>query len=250
MKKMVNILKSGRPKAIILGGPAASGKSTLIKKLPTVLEGYKILNVDKYYEVFISEEGLNPDHTKWTPQERSLGGKLMGKAHKANKEERDLLISNFQNIIIDTTSGSFNITLKLYKKLEEQGYDIFMIGVYSHPLITLKRNQNRDRRLLSSIINRTWADYVGLIPQYKKLFKQNFSLINMSGIPDKLFTINDLLKYKDVNIKSKPKTTKEQIKRNFQKLEDLNNIIKLSHKKQEFDTLTDLANKLEKFRKS
>mgnify|MGYP001181717149 FL=1 len=142
-----------RPKLIIMAGGAGTGKSYLINQLD--LGTLRLVNPDKFIE-----DPNSPAYNKLTP-----GTAL------ANKEA-EALADDKISFVFDTTASN-------PKKVDEflsKGYDIYMVMVYSHPVIAYISNAKRKRKVPSSAVFSTWRNVYKLIKNYNKKLKGNLSI--------------------------------------------------------------------------
>jgi len=106
------------------------------------------------------------------------------------KADFNTFIENRQNIIIDRPgdktyrpSRGGQKTKMVYiedqkKSLERNGYQTFMIVIYANPLIVLKRNSERARRLPSHIIANIWIGVQKNMAYYRDLFGDSLVVID------------------------------------------------------------------------
>jgi predicted ABC-type ATPase len=122
------------PKAIIMAGGAGAGKSYLLEKLN--LDDLTQFNPDKYVE--------DPDH----PYYNNLGA-------ASRQVEKDVMAAakaeNKIRFIWDTTASGKNFDKHL-DELLSLGYDIYMVMVYTHPMISYVSNFKRKRNIPSSSV--------------------------------------------------------------------------------------------------
>ena len=184
MISLVKILKEaiGNPKAIILAGAPGAGKGYVLRGLD--LEGIKVLNLDNNYIANLKKANVSLDLKNATPDERSKGAKAMADANKEFKGDIAATIEGKESFILDGTSASFNNTVKLKNELEEAGYEVFMLYVYTDLERSLSQNQNRyeksdgkDRSLAPAIVMRTWKNVTDNLPKYANLFGFNFVVV-------------------------------------------------------------------------
>lgn len=222
-KVVKNALKEGVEdkytfKAVFLAGGPGSGKSTVIDKIfgiPTpgnvkstlTKTGLKIVNLDQAYEFLKKKHKLPASSNDFTDDERSLDGKLMGKARKVAQKQMDNYLAGKLGIIIDGTGGSSNALLAKKKSIEELGYDTYMIFVDTTLQTALDRNSKRtDRSLLDKVVERTWQKVQDNLKTYKSAFKSNFIKINTDkDIGDQLppSIVNSVMKFIKKPIKNK-----------------------------------------------
>ena len=104
--------------------------------------------------------------------------KAMAQASKKLKsEDIPQAIANRESFILDGTSASKNQTVKLVDQLEQAGYDVLMLYVYTDLETSLKRNQERfeksggeDRSLLPGAVLSTWKGVTQNFNEYQDLF--------------------------------------------------------------------------------
>jgi hypothetical protein len=139
------------------------------------------------------------------------------------------ILANKESFILDGTSSSPNQTLKLKSQLEEAGYKVMMLYVYTELETSLKRNEERfeksggeDRSLSPGAVLGTWLMVAKNFPLYQQLFGNNFVSVSDVGKNETLKDIEQIIqKYvtpfdpKD----PKQKTEKEQEKSNKLKKE-------------------------------
>mgnify|MGYP003146336133 CR=1 FL=1 len=220
MIKLYDLLKEqiGKPKAIILSGAPASGKGYVLKGLD--LSSVKILNLDNKYIDNLKKANVSLDLKNSSPEERSKGAIAMYQANKSFDQDVIDTIKAKESFILDGTAASYKKTLQLKIELEEAGYEVFMLYVYTDLERSLKQNQDRfeksggeDRSLMPAIVLKTWNSVTQNYKPYKDLFKNNFVSVantledeksdNLEDIVDKYLT-----PYEPQN--KKPKTAARQ----------------------------------------
>jgi len=214
----------GKPKAIILAGAPGTGKGYVLRGLD--LGGLKIMNVDNKYIANLKQANVSLDLKNSTPEERSEAAKAMAAAVKDFKADVADTIEAKESFILDGTAASFKKTAELKSELEEAGYDVFMLYVYTDLERSLKQNQDRfeksggeDRSLAPAIVMRTWMDVTKNYEPYRDLFggyaSENFALVANTLEGDKLENLEDIIKkyldpFKPTD--TKPKTPAQQKK--------------------------------------
>ena len=232
--KLYDILKevTGKPKAIILAGAPGAGKGYILRGLD--LGGLKILNIDDIYINLLKKANVSLDLKNATPEERSEQAKQMAAANKEFKGDIADTIEGKQSFILDGTAASYNQTGKLKIELEEAGYEVFMLYVYTDLERSLKQNQDRfeksggeDRSLSPAIVMRTWKSVTQNYTPYKQLFGNNFvSVANTLG-DKKLTDLEDIItKFLTPFTPkgTKPKSPTQQAKSDAQKAKDAEEI--------------------------
>ena len=232
--KLYDILKEiqGKPKAIILAGAPGAGKGYILRGLD--LGNLKVLNVDDIYVPMLKKANITLDLKNASPEERSNQAKAMAAANKEFKGNLATTIGEKESFILDGTGASLKETSKLKGELEEAGYEVFMLYVYTDLERSLKQNQDRfeksggkDRSLAPAIVMRTWKSVTQNFAPYKQLFGNNFvSVANTLG-DEKLTDLESIItKYLEPFTPkgTKPKTPAQQAKSDAQKAKDAEQI--------------------------
>ena len=142
-----------KPKLVVMAGGGGSGKSYLLNQLD--LGSLHQVNPDKYVE--------DPSHPAYN--------KLNPGVAAANKEA-EALADDKTSFVWDTTASN-PAKIKLFL---EKGYDVYMVMVYTHPVIAYISNAKRARRIPSSAVFKTWRNVYNLIDDYNKMLKGNLSI--------------------------------------------------------------------------
>ena len=221
MISLLELLKEiiSGPKAIILAGAPGAGKGFVLKGLD--LGGIKILNIDDIFIDKLKKANVTLDLKNATPEERSAQAKAMADANKEFKGDVQATIEGKESFVLDGTAASLKQTEKLKVELEEVGYEVFMLYVYTDLERSLKQNQDRfeksggeDRSLAPAIVMRTWMNVTKNYQPYKELFQDDkFALVSNTLEGDKLDKVEDIIsKYlKPFDPKgTKPKTPAQQ----------------------------------------
>ena len=228
MIKLVDLLLEvqGKPKAIILAGAPGAGKGSILGGLN--LSGLKTFNLDDTIAALSKVDGFTLNQKDTDAENRSKFMKAMAQASKKLKsEDIPQTIANRESFILDGTSASKNQTVKLVNQLEQAGYDVLMLYVYTDLETSLKRNQERfeksggeDRSLMPGAVVSTWNSVTKNFNTYKEMFGNNFISVANTGESEVMKDIENILqtyvepfKVKD----GKPKTDKEIARSRAQK---------------------------------
>ena len=169
---MIKLLKllteiENKSKMIVMAGGAGSGKSTLINKFKGAVPDFEIFNPDKYIE--------DKDHPYFN--------KLTQASMQVDDRDIPDAISQGQNFIWDTTASNANKMFGgTYRRKEVSGilnnddYDVLMVMVYAHPIVSFLRNFNRDRKVPKTGVLSTWNNVYGNINRYKSALGDNLVL--------------------------------------------------------------------------
>ena len=217
----------GEPKAIILAGAPGAGKGYVLKGLD--LGGLKIMNIDNIFINKLKQANVTLDLKNATPEERSEQAKAMAASNKEFKGELQNVIAGKESFILDGTAASYKQTAELKQQLEEAGYKVAMLYVYTDLERSLKQNQDRfdksggeDRSLAPAIVMRTWKSVTDNLNPYFDLFFPNFVAVANTLEGDKIDNVEDIIKkyldpYKPTD--TKPKTPAQQKRSEEQKAE-------------------------------
>ena len=190
MIKLFDILKEGvyDPgifKAIFTAGGPGSGKSyaasTLFgmpEKMPFVsADGLKSVNSDKYFETYLQMSGMSQDISKLSPEEMDQAMILRDKSKKV----RDAALKNYINgrlgMLIDGTGKDYGKIAKQKKRLQDVGYDCFMIFVNTDLDVALERNFKRDRKLPTELVKKSWKAVQNNLGKFQGLFGSSNMLV-------------------------------------------------------------------------
>ena len=200
MISLVQLLREaqGNPKAIILAGAPGAGKGYILKGLD--LGGLKVMNIDDIYINMLKKANVSLDLKNATPEERSEQAKQMAAANKEFKGNIAATIEGKESFILDGTAASVKSTTSLKSELEEAGYEVFMLYVYTDLERSLKQNQDRfeksggeDRSLAPAIVMRTWAGVTKNYDAYKSLFGNNFVSVANTLEDEKLSDLESIV---------------------------------------------------------
>ena len=143
MIHLTNLIKEqiNKPKAIILAGAPGAGKGYILSGLD--LGNLQVLNVDNTYIDNLKKANVSLDLKNSSPEDRSKQAIAMSQANK--DFEKDVLdtIKGRKSFVLDGTAASYKKTEQLKNELEEAGYNVFMLYVYTDLERSLKQNEDR-----------------------------------------------------------------------------------------------------------
>lgn len=175
MIKLLDLLKEAKTgsKAIIMGGAAGAGKSTFVNQIRPDLQkaGWEELNADKYVE------------DKDSPMYKNLTRASM----KIDKEDLPNAIQTRQNFLYDTTATNVG----RISGIKDSGYDIMMIMVYTHPIVSFLRNFSRERRIPTIGVLTSWNNVYKTIDEYKKMLGDQYYLVQTAVSPEEEKVVKD-----------------------------------------------------------
>ena len=170
MIKLTDLLKEvqNKPKAIIMAGGASVGKSTILKTIDSQLKGFENLNADKYVE----------------DKDSPMFGNLSAASSQIRKQDLPNAIAAKRNLIYDTTASNLSTLQPTLDMLNEGGYDVMMLMVYAHPIVSFLRNYKRERKVPAVGVLGTWANVYNLLEEYKNIFGDNFIITTVPSLTD------------------------------------------------------------------
>ena len=183
-----SVVNKGAFKAIFLAGGPGSGKSGVVDAIfntkPSSVKsltstGLKVVNSDQAYEYLKKKHNIPTASEDMTDDERSLDGKIMYKSVQIAKKQLEMYLEGKLGIIIDGTGGSSKQLLQKKKRIEDLGYDTYMIFVHTTLETALARNKARkSRSLLDKVVERTWDKVQKNLEIYRNAFKGNFTFVS------------------------------------------------------------------------
>ena len=190
MIKLVDILNEGvyDPgifKAVFTAGGPGSGKSyaasTLFgmpEKMPFVsAQGLKSVNSDKYFETYLQMKGISQDIASLNPAEYEQAMALRKKSKTVSQAALKNYINGRLGLLIDGTGKDYAKISKQKKRLQDVGYDCFMVFVNTDLDVALERNQLRDRKLPSELVKSSWQAVQNNMGKFQSLFGRSNMLI-------------------------------------------------------------------------
>jgi predicted kinase len=170
-------------KAIVMAGPPGGGKSSIIKGLGLVNDGFKEVNQDISLEWLKTKEGLPAKESDYTKEQRSMRSKLGAQARKIAARKLDKFAKQGDGVILDGTGASVAATEAKIQALEELGYEVSMIYVNTPKETAIARNKARKERSLPDfIVERTWDAVDANKNVYAGRFGDKFYEVNTEGL--------------------------------------------------------------------
>ena len=167
-------------KAIILAGGPGSGKSYVARKLGLKTLGLVVVNSDLFFVQMMKRKGLSLK----MPENETEDREAARLAAKASTDKRfQSLIDARMGIIVDSTSGDQGKTFKMYRLLEEAGYDVKAIFIQTDLEVALQRNNERSRTIPEKIVEKSHASAQKIKGYLKKHGKRNFHEVENNGGP-------------------------------------------------------------------
>lgn len=148
-----------------MAGGAGTGKSTFVKQIRSDLQkaGWTELNADKYVE----------------DQDSPMYNNLAKASNQIDKVDLPNTIKSGKNFLYDTTATNVD----RISGIKNSGYDTMMVMLYTNPIVSFLRNFKRERKVPTVGVLSSWNNIYKNISTYKKLFGDQFYLVQ-TGLSD------------------------------------------------------------------
>lgn len=167
-------------KAFFLAGGPGSGKSFVAKK-STGGTGLKSINSDDAFEHLLTKAGLS---LKMPPGETEPRDVVRDRSKEITTSIQKNYLEGRLGLIIDGTGKDADKILGQKAKLEELGYDTYMIFVNTSLDVALKRNAERPRSVSEAIVVKSWKDVQANIGKFSNIFRQGFIVVDNNDAAD------------------------------------------------------------------
>ena len=161
-------------KAFFLAGGPGSGKSYVVRKT-TGGTGLKSVNSDDAFELLLKKAGLS---LKMPPEEFERKEVVRARAKEITKAKQKNYLEGRLGLIIDGTGRDADRILRQKAKLEELGYDTYMIFVNTFLDVALQRNAERPRSLPEPIVVNRHKDVQANIGKFSNIFRTGFIVVD------------------------------------------------------------------------
>ena len=170
-------------KAFFIAGGPGSGKSFVVRKTTGGL-GMKIINSDDIFEKMLDAELGTQDLRDIDPTVRD---EIRGRAKALTKKRKENFLEGRLGVIIDGTGKDYDKISGQKAKLDNLGYDTYMIFVNTSLDTALERNQMRPRKLKDSMVTLLWNQVQQNIGKFNILFKpSNFIIVDNNDARENL----------------------------------------------------------------
>jgi len=191
-------------KAFFLAGGPGSGKSYVARKA-TGGSGLKSVNSDDAFEHLLNKAGLS---LKMPPEETEPRDIVRGRAKDITVLKQKNYLEGRLGLIIDGTGREADKILRQKAKLEELGYDTYMIFVNTSLDVALARNAARSRSVAEPIVVKSWKDVQGNIGKFSNMFRGGMIIVDNNDAGEDVFKVvwkrvQGLLRKKVTNTRAK-----------------------------------------------
>ena len=191
-------------KAFFLAGGPGSGKSYVARKA-TGGSGLKSVNSDDAFEYMLKQAGLS---LKMPPEETEPRDIIRAKAKELTDKRQKNFVEGRLGLIIDGTGRDVDKILGQKAKLDELGYDTYMIFVNTSLDVALQRNAERPRSVAEPIVVKSWKDVQGNLGKFSNMFRAGFIVVDNNDAGEDIFKqvwkrVQGLLRKKVTNTRAK-----------------------------------------------
>jgi cytidylate kinase len=176
-------------KAIFLAGGPGSGKSFIAGKT-TSGHGFKMINSDDIFEHLLKKHGLSLDLSTLNEEDYAKGQTLRDKAKNSLQTKQGLNVDGRLGLVIDGTGRDYDKIKGQKDKLEDLGYDCYIIIVNTSLEVAQARNLKRARKLKSPEVEKMWTAVQSNLGKFQELF----------GAVNTLIVDNDNASKEDVDV--------------------------------------------------
>ena len=157
-------------KAVFLAGGPGSGKSYVVSKVVSGM-GLKVINSDEPFERYLVKAGLSMKMPDEEQAERDIERK---RAKKVTSARKGHAVDGRLGIIIDGTGKDYDKITSQASKLQELGYETYMVFVNTTLETALERNRKRARSVPPNIAKQGWNDVQKNLPRFQRYFGKRF----------------------------------------------------------------------------
>jgi len=181
-------------KAFFLAGGAGSGKSYSAEKVTGSAAGkfewhdsmkklkpgkvgpfgLKVVNSDEQLEYGLMQAEMPANMKQYSPADIDKKEEIRGRAKEITKKREALWVDGRLGLIIDGTAKDPRKLSIKKKKLEDIGYDTYMIFVNTNLDIALQQNSERKRVLPDEIVIQTWEEVQQIKGELANIFQRGF----------------------------------------------------------------------------
>jgi cytidylate kinase len=190
------VFDPGLLKAVFMAGGPGSGKSYAAADLFAIDKnskqsfsdfGLKVVSSDIAFEFMLKKHGIDPKHLATIERDNPklwhdltvAPDSVRNRAKSITIAQREFYNNGRLGMIIDGTGEDFDKVAKQRQATIANGYDTFMVFVFTPLELALQRNSQRDRVLPDIIVRDLWAKSMENMEKFRGLFGQgNFVSVN------------------------------------------------------------------------
>ena len=168
-------------KAVFLAGGPGSGKSYVVSKVVSGM-GLKVINSDEPFERYLTKAGLS---LKMPDEEQIPRDVERKKAKRVTGARKGHAIDGRLGMVIDGTGKDYDKITSQASKLQELGYETYMVFVNTTLETALERNRKRARSVPPNIAKQGWSDVQKNFQKFHRFFGNKMLVANNDSSDDK-----------------------------------------------------------------
>ena len=174
-------------KAFFLAGGPGSGKSFVVRRATGGL-GLKIVNSDTAFEKLLKDADFNMDFRDMNPEKSLERDVIRKKAKEITGRMEGNFVAGRLGLIIDGTGAEYDKIKSQQGRLQQLGYDTYMIFVNTSLDTAIERNNARSRKLPLDIVKTYWNRVQANIGKFQNMFgSTNFIIVDNDNAKEDVF---------------------------------------------------------------
>ena len=184
-------------KAIFFAGSPGAGKTYVARKLASVFQGLKQVNMDIIFKHLMTKKNLS---WKMPPEEEPEREKQRQRSKELVAKQQQSYTDGGLGLLIDSTGRILGTVRRIKDELEDKGYETTMIFVNTDLETALRRNKERERTLPDKLIHKNFEIIEQRLGEFQRMFN-DVHIINNSDsaqneVPEQLERIEkDIRKF-------------------------------------------------------
>ena len=172
-------------KAFFIAGGPGSGKSFVVRRTTGGL-GLRVVNSDDAFEHQLKKANLSLKMPASETEPRDI---VRARAKQTTASRKAGYLEGRLGIIIDGTGRDYDKIAKEATKLQQLGYDTYMIFVNTSLDVALERNAMRPRSIPEKIVTKSWRDVQQNLGKFSQFFRQGLVIVDNNDAGDDVFNL-------------------------------------------------------------
>ena len=136
------------------------------------------MNSDTAFEKLLKDADFNMDFRDMSPEKSLERDVIRKKAKEITSRMQGNFIAGRLGLIIDGTGAEYDKIKSQQGRLQQLGYDTYMIFVNTSLDTAIERNNKRDRKLPLDIVKTYWNNVQSNIGKFQNLFRDKFIIVD------------------------------------------------------------------------
>ena len=170
-------------KAIFFAGSPGSGKTYVARKLASVFQGLKQVNMDNIFKFLMTQKKLS---WKMPPEEEPEREKQRQRSKELVAKQQQSYAEGGLGLLIDSTGRIYDTIAKIKQELENTGYKTTMIFVNTDLQTALRRNKKRERTLPDELIHKNYEIIEQNLGRFQRLFDDVHIINNSDSVQNEV----------------------------------------------------------------